>query len=110
MFPLGRGVGNSVLIREDTRAVWGLTLGSTAAAGNLREVARGLHRSPGFAAVVAAGLGLGIGASTAVFSFVHAVLLPALPARDPGELVTMHIHVREMEDRFPAFPCQPPDA
>ena len=50
-------------------------------------------------------LGLGIGVSTAVFSLVHGVLLAPLPFRDPGQLVTVQIHVREMEDRFPAFPA-----
>ena len=50
-------------------------------------------------------LGLGIGASTAVFSLVHGVPLAPLPFRDPGQLVTVQIHVREMEDRFPAFPA-----
>ena len=66
---------------------------------------RRVRRSPGFTAVVVAVLGLGIGASTAVFSLVHGVLLSPLPFRDPGQLVTVQIHVREMEDRFPAFPA-----
>ena len=99
-----RRLGNPALIREDTRAVWGWRwldgLGR-----DLRHVARGLRRSPGFTAVVVAVLGLGIGASTAVFSLVHGVLLSPLPFRDPGQLVTVQIHVREMEDRFPAFPA-----
>ena len=99
-----RRLGNSALIREDARAIWGWRwldgLGR-----DLRHVARGLRRSPGFTAVVVAVLGLGIGASTAVFSLVHGVLLSPLPFRDPGQLVTVQIHVREMEDRFPAFPA-----
>ncbi len=99
-----RRLGNPALIREDTRAVWGWRwldgLGR-----DLRHVARGLRRSPGFTAVVVAVLGLGIGASTAVFSLVHGVLLLPLPFREPGRLVTVQIHIREMEDRFPAFPA-----
>ena len=66
-------------------------------------MARGLRRSPGFTAIVVAVLGLGIGATTAVFSLVHGVLLSPLPFRDPAQLVTVHIQVREMEERFPAF-------
>ena len=99
-----RRLGNPVLIREDTRAVrgWGWLDGL---GRDLRHVARGLRRSPGFTAVVVAVLGLGIGASTAVFSLVHGVLLSPLPFRDPAQLVTVQIHVREMEDRFPAFPA-----
>ena len=99
-----RKLGNPALIREDARAVWGWRwldgLGR-----DLRHLARGLRRSPGFTATVVAVLGLGIGASTAVFSLVHGVLLSPLPFRDPGQLVTVQIHVREMEDRFPAFPA-----
>ncbi len=99
-----RRLGNPALIREDTRAVWGW--GWLDGLGrDLRHVARGLRRSPGFTAVVIAVLGLGIGASTAVFSLVHGVLLAPLPFRDPGQLVTVQIQVREMEDRFPAFPA-----
>ena len=99
-----RRLGNSAIIREDTRDVWGWRwldgLGR-----DLRHVTRGLGRTPGFTAVVVAVLGLGIGASTAVFSLVHGVLLSPLPFQDPGQLVTVQIHVREMEDRFPAFPA-----
>ena len=51
-------------------------------------------------------LGLGIGASTAVFSLVYGVVLCAVaPFRDPAQLVTVQIHIREMEDRFPASPA-----
>ncbi len=99
-----RRLGNPAIIREETRAVWGWRwldgLGR-----DLRHVTRGLRRSPGFTAVVVAVLGLGIGASTAIFSLVHGVLLSPLPFHDPGQLVTVQIHVREMEDRFPAFPA-----
>ena len=99
-----RRLGNPVLIREDTRAVWGWRwldgLGR-----DLRHVARGLRRSPGFTAIVVAVLALGIGATTAVFSLVHGVLLSPLPFRDPAQLVTVQIHIREMEERFPAFPA-----
>ena len=99
-----RRLGNPALIREDTRAVWGWRW-LDGLVWDLRHVARGLRRSPGFTAVVVAVLGLGIGASTAVFSLVHGVLLAPLPFRDPGQLVTVQIHVREMQDRFPAFPA-----
>ena len=99
-----RRLGNPALIREDARAVWGWRR-LDALARDLRHVVRGLRRSPGFTAIVAAVLALGIGATTAVFSLVHGVLLSPLPFRDPGRLVTVQVHVREMEDRFPAFPA-----
>lgn len=72
---------------------------------DLRHVARGLRRSPGFTALVVSVLALGIGAATAVFSLVHGVLLAPLPFSDPQQLVTVQVHVRELEDRYPAFPA-----
>jgi predicted permease len=54
---------------------------------DLRHTFRGLRRSPGFFAVVVATVGLGIGATTSVFSVVNTVLLRPLPFREPDRLV-----------------------
>ncbi|MDQ6831070.1 MAG: ABC transporter permease, partial [Gemmatimonadota bacterium] len=61
---------------------------------DVKLAVRGLRRSPGFAAVVIATLALCIGANTAIFSVVNAVLLRPLPYRDPGALVRI-FHVWE---------------
>lgn len=58
-------------------------------AQDLRYSLRGLLRAPGFAAVAMLTIALGIGATTAIFSVVHATLLRPLPYSKPEQLFTV---------------------
>jgi hypothetical protein len=81
-----RDFGNVLLIRETSREMWGWSsldrLGQ-----DLRYAARQFARNPGFASVAVLSLALGIGANTAIFTLINAVMFRTLPVAHPEELV-----------------------
>ncbi|HVS15880.1 MAG TPA: ABC transporter permease [Thermoanaerobaculia bacterium] len=74
---------------------------------DLRHALRALRRAPVFSLVTVTILALGIGANTAIFTLVQAVLLRPLPFADPHRLVLLHESLPAMD--FPIFPFSAPD-
>jgi predicted permease len=92
-----RTFGNATILKEETRETWGWRWLEDLF-GDLRFGVRMLRKNPGLTAAAVLTLALGIGANTAMFSLINALMLRTLPVRDPGQLV-------ELLHRFPGEPA-----
>ena len=82
--------GNPTVMRECVSAE-DTALGLESLWHDLRSALRVFAKSPGFSFVVVATLALGIGANTAIFELLDAVLLQTLPVKNPQELAQVRI-------------------
>jgi len=81
-----RRFGNMTQKSEEARSTW-IARWMSDLTQDLRQSFRGMRRDAGFTAFTILIAGLGIGASSTVFSVVNALLIRPLPFRDPGRLV-----------------------
>ena len=84
-----RDFGNVLLLKEDIREMWGLT-SLERLIQDVRYGWRTLCKNPLFAMMAVLSLALGIGANTAIYSVMDAIMIRALPVRNPGELVILN--------------------
>jgi macrolide transport system ATP-binding/permease protein len=83
-----RDLGNTTLVHEDTRRLWSWVL-LEQLAQDVRYGLRGMFRNRLFTALAALSLALGIGANTAIYSFMEATLLRSLPVTNPESLIVV---------------------
>jgi putative ABC transport system permease protein len=87
-----RAFGNVARIAEDARAVW-TPQWLDQLRQDVRYAARSLRRNPAFTLVALLAIALGIGATSAIFAVVNAVLLRPLPFPHADRLVRIFEHV-----------------
>jgi predicted permease len=83
-----RQFGNSTTLKEISREMFGFG-GLEILGRDLRYGLRTLRGNPGFTATIIVTLAFGIGANTAIFSLINAVMLRSLPVASPEQLVSV---------------------
>ena len=103
-----RDLGNVTLLREDARTLWSWML-LEQLAQDVRYGLRTMVKNRLFTALAALSLALGIGANTAIYSFMDAILLRSLPVSDPASLVVVKWRSRpiNLRGRATSSSCTP---
>ena len=83
-----RDLGNVTLVREEARTMWTWTVVEQLAQ-DVRYALRTMIRNPAFSGLAVLTLALGIGANTAIYSFMDSILLRSLPVADPASLAVV---------------------
>jgi macrolide transport system ATP-binding/permease protein len=89
-----RQFGNVTLVKEDSRRMWiGTFLEQLGQ--DIRYAVRAMFANKLFSAMAILSLALGIGANTAIYSFMDAIMLRAMPVARPGELAIVNWHAKK---------------
>src|SRR5688500_16950810 len=97
-----RDLGNEAKLREDVRSLW-TWRPLDELSQDLRFALRTMFKTRAVAVFAILSLALGIGANTAIYSFMDAILMRALPISDPDSLVVMSWRSKAFDNRNADF-------
>ena len=92
-----RRFGNVGLKHEESREIW-MTRFLSELGQDIRYGFRTMAANKAFSTLAVLSLALGIGANTAIYSFMESILLRSLPVADPESLVVLNWHSRPPQD------------
>src|SRR5207247_340722 len=94
-----RQLGHVTLVHATTRSTWTCTFFEQLVQ-DLRYALGTMIHNRAFTALAALSLALGIGANTAIYSFMDSILLRSLPVPDPESLVVLNWHAKDTRQDF----------